>query len=56
MQNRANFTLPAERQLSELQGTHTSLTHEPSHASHLNHSMSVSEEDSAKRTSAAKVE
>ncbi|AEO55198.1 hypothetical protein MYCTH_2298783 [Thermothelomyces thermophilus ATCC 42464] len=42
-----------ERQLAELQGNNnTSLSHEPSHSSHLNHSMSVSEEDDAKHTSA----
>ncbi|KAK4042831.1 hypothetical protein C8A01DRAFT_44188 [Parachaetomium inaequale] len=42
-----------ERQLSELQGTGTSLTHEPPHSSHLNHSISASEEDAAKHSSAA---
>jgi len=42
-----------ERQLAELQGNNTSLSHEPSHSSHLNHSVSASEEDAAKRTSAA---
>jgi TolA-binding protein len=43
-----------ERQLAELQGTNTSsLTHEPSHSSHLNHSVSASEEDAAKLASAA---
>ncbi|KAL2153317.1 hypothetical protein VTH82DRAFT_4472 [Thermothelomyces myriococcoides] len=41
-----------ERQLAELQGHNTSLSHEPSHSSHLNHSMSVSEEGDAKHTSA----
>ncbi|KAL2189791.1 hypothetical protein L209DRAFT_139114 [Thermothelomyces heterothallicus CBS 203.75] len=41
-----------ERQLAELQGNNTSLSHEPSHSSHLNHSMSVSEEGDAKHTSA----
>ncbi|AEO66778.1 uncharacterized protein THITE_2144272 [Thermothielavioides terrestris NRRL 8126] len=39
-----------ERQLSELQGTSASLTHEPSHASHLGRSVSVSEDESAKQT------
>ncbi|KAL2200609.1 hypothetical protein P885DRAFT_57478 [Corynascus similis CBS 632.67] len=42
-----------ERQLAELQGNNAPLSHEPSHSSHLNHSMSVSEEDAAQRTSAA---
>ncbi|KAK4152781.1 hypothetical protein C8A00DRAFT_44210 [Chaetomidium leptoderma] len=42
-----------ERQLSEVQGTGAPLTHEPSHSSHLHQSVSVSEEDSAKQTSAA---
>jgi hypothetical protein len=43
-----------ERQLSELQGTNTSsLAHEPSQSSHLNHSVSASEEDAAKIASAA---
>jgi hypothetical protein len=49
----ANRYVYAERQLSELQGTGASLTHEPSHSSHLNHSVSVSEEDAAKLSSAA---
>jgi len=44
-----------ERQLSELQGTNASLTHEPSHSSHLNRSMSVSEDDAARQASAAAV-
>jgi hypothetical protein len=43
-----------ERQLSELQGTNaSSLAHEPSQSSHLNHSVSASEEDAAKIASAA---
>ncbi|KAK4245479.1 hypothetical protein C7999DRAFT_16331 [Corynascus novoguineensis] len=42
-----------ERQLAELQGNNAPLSHEPSHSSHLNHSMSVSEEDTAQRTSLA---
>ncbi|KAK3904071.1 hypothetical protein C8A05DRAFT_14034 [Staphylotrichum tortipilum] len=42
-----------ERQLSELHGTNASLTHEPSHSSHLHRSVSVSEDDSAKPTPAA---
>ncbi|EAQ87983.1 hypothetical protein CHGG_04602 [Chaetomium globosum CBS 148.51] len=43
-----------ERQLSELQGTNTSsLAHEPSQSSHLNHSVSASEEDAAKIASTA---
>ncbi|KAK4103539.1 hypothetical protein N658DRAFT_466820 [Parathielavia hyrcaniae] len=42
-----------ERQLSEVQGNHNaSLTHEPSHPSHLTHSVSASEEDSARQTPA----
>ncbi|KAL2158937.1 hypothetical protein VTH06DRAFT_2967 [Thermothelomyces fergusii] len=41
-----------ERQLAELQGSNTSLSHEPSHSSHLNHSVSASEEGDAKHTSA----
>ncbi|KAL2023360.1 hypothetical protein VTK56DRAFT_2717 [Thermocarpiscus australiensis] len=42
-----------ERQLSELNGSNTSLTHEPSQSSNLNRSVSASEDDSAKEASAA---
>ena len=49
----ADFVVCAERQLSELQGTNASLTHEPSHSSHLHRSMSVSEDDAARQASAA---
>ncbi|KAK4126084.1 hypothetical protein N657DRAFT_654541 [Parathielavia appendiculata] len=42
-----------ERQLSEMQGNNTSVTHEPSHSSHLNHSVSASDEDSASQTPVA---
>jgi uncharacterized protein YigA (DUF484 family) len=40
-----------EKQLSELSGTaaNNSITHEPSHASHLIHSTSVSEDDAGKQ-------
>ncbi|KAK4204987.1 hypothetical protein QBC40DRAFT_272127 [Triangularia verruculosa] len=37
-----------ERQLAETNGSNASITHEPSHPSHLTHSTSVSEEDSSK--------
>ncbi|KAH8880625.1 hypothetical protein GQ53DRAFT_890625 [Thozetella sp. PMI_491] len=36
----------AERQLSEANGSNSSITHEPMQASHLNHSTSVAEDDS----------
>ncbi|KAK0672583.1 hypothetical protein QBC41DRAFT_19841 [Cercophora samala] len=37
-----------ERQLTDSNGSNSSITHEPSHPSHLTHSTSVSEEDSSK--------
>ncbi|KAK4234668.1 hypothetical protein C8A03DRAFT_18473 [Achaetomium macrosporum] len=40
-----------ERQLGELQGSGAPLTHEPSHSSHLNRSVSASEDESARQTS-----
>ncbi|KAL2131525.1 hypothetical protein VTI74DRAFT_4925 [Chaetomium olivicolor] len=44
-----------ERQLSELQGTNMSLTHEPSQSSHLHRSFSVSESEEVKEAAAAAV-
>ncbi|KXX72802.1 hypothetical protein MMYC01_210633 [Madurella mycetomatis] len=41
-----------EGKLSELSGTNTQFTHEPSHSSRLNHSTSVSEGDAAQQSSA----
>ncbi|KAK3306960.1 uncharacterized protein B0T15DRAFT_484199 [Chaetomium strumarium] len=40
-----------ERQLGELQGSGAPLAHEPSHSSHLNRSVSVSGDESARQTS-----